>query len=59
MEELQFRLDAESRRSLLIGLEAIDVDGKDGVVRHVIGAANPQGRRVLSFKKPSSKEDAS
>ncbi|MFZ0427381.1 MAG: hypothetical protein WAO20_04635 [Acidobacteriota bacterium] len=59
MEKLQFRLDAENRSSLLICLEAIDVGGKDGVVRHVIGAANPQGCRVLSFKQPSSKEDAS
>lgn len=43
MDELQFRLYAERKRSLLICLQAPDAGGKDGVVRHVIGSMNPQG----------------
>ncbi|MGC2657706.1 MAG: polyphosphate kinase 2 family protein [Bryobacteraceae bacterium] len=56
MDELQFRLYAEQRRSLLICLQAPDAGGKDGVVRHVIGSMNPQGCRVVSFKQPSPVE---
>ena len=56
MDELQFRLYADQRRSLLICLQAPDAGGKDGVVRHVIGSMNPQGCRVVSFKQPSPVE---
>jgi len=58
MGELQFRLYAEQKRSLLICLQASDAGGKDGVVRHVIGAMNPQGCRVVGFKQPSTLERA-
>ena len=58
MDELQFRLYAEQKRSLLICLQALDAGGKDGVVRHVIGSMNPQGCRVVAFKQPSSVEHA-
>ena len=56
MDDLQFRLYAEQKRSLLICLQAPDAGGKDGVVRHVIGSMNPQGCRVVSFKQPSPEE---
>jgi PPK2 family polyphosphate:nucleotide phosphotransferase len=56
MDELQFQLYAEQKRSLLICLQAPDAGGKDGVVRHVIGSMNPQGCRVVSFKQPSPEE---
>lgn len=56
MDELQYRLYAEQKRSLLICLQAPDAGGKDGVVRHVIGTMNPQGCRVVSFKQPSPDE---
>ena len=49
MDDLQFRLYAEQKRSLLICLQALDAGGKDGVVRHVIGSMNPQGCRVVGF----------
>lgn len=58
MGELQFRLYAEQKRSLLICLQAPDAGGKDGVVRHVIGSMNPQNCRVVAFKQPSSIERA-
>ncbi|MEP7273208.1 MAG: polyphosphate kinase 2 family protein [Acidobacteriota bacterium] len=56
MDELQFQLYAEQKRSLLICLQALDAGGKDGVVRHVIGPMNPQGCRVVGFKQPSAEE---
>ncbi|SIO24131.1 polyphosphate:nucleotide phosphotransferase, PPK2 family [Singulisphaera sp. GP187] len=53
LRELQERLYAERGRSLLICLQAIDAGGKDGTVRHVLGAMNPQGCKVISFKEPT------
>ena len=56
MEDLQYRLYAESRRALLIVLQGMDASGKDGTVRHVMSGLNPQGCRVTSFKEPSTEE---
>jgi PPK2 family polyphosphate:nucleotide phosphotransferase len=53
---LQYRLYAESRRSVLIVVQAMDAGGKDGVVRHVLSGLNPAGCHVTSFKVPSSEE---
>jgi len=58
MEDLQYRLYAESRRALLVVLQGIDAGGKDGTVRHVMSGLNPQGCKVTSFKVPSSEEAA-
>ena len=56
MDELQYRLYAEHKHSLLIVLQAPDAGGKDGVIRHVIGSMNPQGCRVVGFKQPTHEE---
>ncbi|MFA7419321.1 MAG: PPK2 family polyphosphate kinase [Melioribacteraceae bacterium] len=56
MGEIQARLFAENKHSLLIILQALDAGGKDGVVRHVIGSMNPHGCRVVNFKQPTPKE---
>ncbi len=56
MDELQYKLYAEHKHSLLIVLQALDAGGKDGVVRHVIASMNPQGCRVVGFKQPSPEE---
>jgi PPK2 family polyphosphate:nucleotide phosphotransferase len=53
---LQYRLWAENTRSILLILQGMDTSGKDGVVRHVIAGMNPEGVRVVSFKKPSEIE---
>ena len=50
MNDLQQRLFAERKRSLLIVLQALDAGGKDGVIKHVIGAMNPDGCHVANFK---------
>ncbi len=56
MRDLQYMIYAENRRSLLICLQAPDAAGKDGTIRHVFGAMNPQGTRVHAFKVPSQEE---
>lgn len=56
LSELQYLLYAESKRSLLIILQGMDTAGKDGTIRHVMGPLNPQGCRVMSFKKPTEEE---
>jgi PPK2 family polyphosphate:nucleotide phosphotransferase len=54
--ELQERLFAESKRSVLIVLQAMDTGGKDGTITHVIGHLNPQGVRITTFKAPTPEE---
>ncbi len=56
IRDLQERLYAEHRRSLLVVLQAIDTGGKDGTIRSVFEGVNPQGCRVWSFKTPSQEE---
>jgi PPK2 family polyphosphate:nucleotide phosphotransferase len=53
---LQERLWAEARHPLLIVLQGIDAAGKDGTIRHVMDAFNPQGCSVVGFKVPSAEE---
>jgi PPK2 family polyphosphate:nucleotide phosphotransferase len=52
LRELQYRLYAEGKRSLLVCLQAMDAGGKDGTVNHVLSAMNPQGCSVHGFKQP-------
>ncbi len=56
LDLLQERLYAESKRALLIVLQAVDTGGKDGTIRHVMRGINPQGCRVTSFKVPTPEE---
>lgn len=56
LDELQNRLYAERKHSLLVVLQGLDASGKDGVIRKVFGQMNPQGVRVESFKAPTEKE---
>ena len=56
LTDLQYRLYAEHARSVLIVLQALDAGGKDGTVRHVFGALNPQGASVHAFKEPTPEE---
>jgi len=56
LADLQERLYAESQRSLLVVLQAMDAGGKDGTIGHVFRGLNPQGVRVTSFKAPSALE---
>jgi PPK2 family polyphosphate:nucleotide phosphotransferase len=53
---LQDRLWAEARHAVLVVLQGIDSAGKDGVIKKVMTAFNPQGCPVTSFKVPSAEE---
>jgi len=54
--QLQQVLYADGRYAVLVVLQGRDASGKDGVVRTVFDACNPQGVRVHSFKAPSAHE---
>ena len=54
--DLQERLFAEHKRSLLIVLQGMDTGGKDGTITHVIGGMNPQGVSITAFKQPTPEE---
>lgn len=58
--ELQEMLYASSRggdhRSVLLVLQGMDTAGKGGIVKHVVGAGNPQGIRYTSFGQPTAEE---
>jgi PPK2 family polyphosphate:nucleotide phosphotransferase len=56
LTELQERLWAEGERAVLVVLQGIDAAGKDGTIRKVMTAFNPQGCPVSSFKVPSAEE---
>jgi PPK2 family polyphosphate:nucleotide phosphotransferase len=58
MGKLQYLLYADGNQSLLVVLQALDAAGKDGVVRHVFSAMNPQGTSVFGCKQPSKFEAA-
>ena len=56
LRELQYKLYADGRFGVLVVLQAMDAGGKDGTIRHVISAFNPQGCHVTGFKAPSAEE---
>jgi PPK2 family polyphosphate:nucleotide phosphotransferase len=56
LAELQEKLWAERRRSLLVVLQAMDGGGKDGTIKKVFSSVNPMGTRVTAFKEPSEEE---
>ena len=56
LTELQDKLYAQDRWSLLLVFQAMDAAGKDGAIKHVMSGVNPQGCQVVSFKAPSSEE---
>jgi PPK2 family polyphosphate:nucleotide phosphotransferase len=56
MFELQAKLYAEGKKSLLIVLQAMDAGGKDGTIKSVFTGLNPQACEVSSFKEPSKEE---
>jgi PPK2 family polyphosphate:nucleotide phosphotransferase len=56
LEKLAAALHAEGKRSLLVVLQARDGGGKDGTIRKVFGAVNPQGMHLASFAAPAGEE---
>lgn len=56
LADLQEKLYAQDRWSVLLLLQAMDAAGKDGTIEHVMRGLNPQGCEVYSFKVPSAEE---
>jgi PPK2 family polyphosphate:nucleotide phosphotransferase len=56
LRDLQEKLYAQARWSLLIVLQAMDAAGKDSAIEHVMSGINPQGCEVHAFKAPSQTE---
>lgn len=56
LAELQERLYADNRWSVLVVMQAMDAAGKDSLIKHVMSGVNPQGVQVVSFKQPSADE---
>ena len=56
ISELQRVLYADARYALLIVLQGRDASGKDGTIRKVFTAVNPQGCGVATFKAPTELE---
>lgn len=56
LRNLQYRLYAENKQSVLVILQGLDAAGKDGTISHVFASLNPQGARVHAFKQPSAEE---
>lgn len=56
LAEIQDKLYAHNRYSVLIIFQAMDAAGKDGAVKHIMSGFNPQGVKVYSFKAPTSHE---
>lgn len=56
LEKLQRVFYADGRFALLVVFQGRDASGKDGVIRKVIGAVNPIGCEITSFKVPSEEE---
>jgi PPK2 family polyphosphate:nucleotide phosphotransferase len=54
--ELQRVFYADERYALLIVLQGRDASGKDGTIRKVFTAVNPQGCTVSTFKAPTGLE---
>ena len=56
LADLQEDLYGAGVHSLLIVLQGMDTSGKDGTIRKVLSAVNPQGCEVTQFKEPNSVE---
>jgi len=54
--DLQDLMWGAKTHSVLLVLQGRDAAGKDGTVKHVVGALNPRGVKVTSFGAPSTEE---
>jgi PPK2 family polyphosphate:nucleotide phosphotransferase len=56
LNDLQEKLYAQDRWSLLLIFQGMDAAGKDSAIKSVFEGVNPQGCEVSSFKQPSARE---
>jgi PPK2 family polyphosphate:nucleotide phosphotransferase len=56
LNDLQERLLAQDRWSLLVIFQGMDASGKDSAIKSIFEGVNPQGCEVTSFKQPTPRE---
>ncbi|WP_121614139.1 PPK2 family polyphosphate kinase [Mesobacillus foraminis] len=56
LKDLHWRLYAESKKGVLVVLQAMDAAGKDEAISYIFSNLNAQGLKTTSFKKPSDTE---
>lgn len=56
--DLQYKMMAEKKHSLLVVFQGMDSSGKDGATKNVFGECGPAGVNVFPFKKPTEEEFA-
>ncbi len=56
--ELQEKMYAEKKNSLLVVFQGMDSSGKDGVTQNVFSRCSPAGTGYYAFKKPTEEEFA-
>src|SRR6202011_5432038 len=56
LKDLQEKLYAQDRWSLLLIFQGMDAAGKDSAIKNIFDGINPQGCEVHSFKQPSTLE---
>lgn len=56
LSDAQELLWASDQSAVLLVFQAMDAAGKDSTIKHVMSGVNPQGVRVVSFRKPSAEE---
>lgn len=56
LDDVQRRLYAADKHSVLLVFQAMDAAGKDSTIRAVMSGVDPAGCQVFSFKQPSPEE---
>lgn len=56
LAQMQDKLYAQDKWSLLLVFQAMDAAGKDSAIKHVMSGINPQGCEVTAFKAPTAEE---
>jgi len=56
LTQMQDKMYAQDKWSLLLIFQAMDAAGKDGAIKHVMSGINPQGCEVTAFKAPTAEE---
>lgn len=54
--ELQYKMYAQNKYSLLVVFQGTDASGKDGLTKAILKYCNPVGVKIHSFKKPTEEE---
>ncbi|MFK3986315.1 PPK2 family polyphosphate kinase [Exiguobacterium mexicanum] len=56
LKELHWKLYAESKKGIVVVLQALDAGGKDEAISYIFSNLNAQGLKTNAFQKPSDTE---